>query len=249
MSARNLEEAQERCFACGHVRAYHENDGPCGVGRHKCKTQCGAFMRGELPMYRPIPVGEAAALSRQYLKSMVVILAWDPVHKLSHVTTFGDSAEDKHRAAAVGEEAAKLLGLDPEKRTTFEDFRAICVLEWIGSKCKIISPVEAVDGAGYEIGDVEPCALCPYDGCNQTVRRSEADEWRGRYNAAVGEWGSFARRMYRLLARFLEPTTGHAETCLANDRGRSEECNCHIADARQILEGAAASGDYDPEVL
>jgi hypothetical protein len=72
--------------------------------------------------YSQIPVVIAKEIAELYAKSQVVILAWDAVHMLTHVTTYGVSAFDKENAAAAGELLAKTIGVDMGKRVTFEDF-------------------------------------------------------------------------------------------------------------------------------
>jgi hypothetical protein len=72
--------------------------------------------------YLPIPVGVALQIAEQFQKSQVIILAWDPVHQLTHTVTYGVSAFDKENAAAAGQIAAKALGCDLGQRQDFEDF-------------------------------------------------------------------------------------------------------------------------------
>lgn len=77
--------------------------------------------------YREIPVAEARRLAGEFDKSMVVILAFDPVHLRTHVTTFGVDSEDKLRAAEAGELCAKtILGEKAfEDRTVHADYRTL----------------------------------------------------------------------------------------------------------------------------
>jgi hypothetical protein len=44
--------------------------------------------------YKPIPVGVAAKISEEFAKSMVVILAYDPVHQLTHTVSYGVDASN-----------------------------------------------------------------------------------------------------------------------------------------------------------
>lgn len=74
--------------------------------------------------YIPVPVEAAAQISRHCKKSMVVILAYDPVHEMTHATTFGVSAFDKENAAAAGEMLSKAIGGDLSRKVEFEDFHA-----------------------------------------------------------------------------------------------------------------------------
>lgn len=65
--------------------------------------------------YKPVPVEAARQIAHQFDKSTVVILAYDPVHELTHTATYGKSAADKDAAAS-------LVG-DISQRQTHEDFR------------------------------------------------------------------------------------------------------------------------------
>ena len=73
--------------------------------------------------YIPVPVEAAKHIAKLYQKSIVVIMCYDPVHGLTHTTTYGVSAFDKENAATAGDICAKALGSDLSKRQTFEDFR------------------------------------------------------------------------------------------------------------------------------
>lgn len=75
--------------------------------------------------YKPIPVKVAAEISRGFEKSIVVILAYDKVHGLTHVTTFGESASDKVAAASAGDAIIPLLNLDEGRTRGYEDFRQL----------------------------------------------------------------------------------------------------------------------------
>lgn len=72
--------------------------------------------------YKQVPVAAAIEIAAKFDKSMVVILAWDPVHQLTHTTTYGVSAFEKEQAASVGEICAQAIGSDLSKKTNFEDF-------------------------------------------------------------------------------------------------------------------------------
>jgi hypothetical protein len=73
--------------------------------------------------YKPIPVHVAKQIADHYEKSQVVIVAVDPVHDLTHTTTYGVSADDKVESALLGDWCAALIGCDVGKRTNYEDFR------------------------------------------------------------------------------------------------------------------------------
>lgn len=76
--------------------------------------------------YRDIPVSVAREIAAAYKKTMVVILAYDPEHELTHATTYGVSPEEKARAAEVGDQCAKAIcGEGFNQRRNFEDFRCL----------------------------------------------------------------------------------------------------------------------------
>lgn len=77
--------------------------------------------------YQPIPVEIAGKISREFGKSIVVIVAYDRVHALTHVTTFGESAAEKVAAASVGDAIIPLLNLAADQKRGFEDFREMDV--------------------------------------------------------------------------------------------------------------------------
>lgn len=72
--------------------------------------------------YQPIPVHEAQRLAESYAKSMVVILAHDPVHEMMHTTTYGADAVEKEIAAEAGKICTAALGGDLNRLHSFEDF-------------------------------------------------------------------------------------------------------------------------------
>jgi hypothetical protein len=72
--------------------------------------------------YVPIPVHTAKSIADNYAKSMVVILAYDPIFQVTHTTTYGKDAWEKEQAAAVGEKCSLAIGADLNKQTEFEDF-------------------------------------------------------------------------------------------------------------------------------
>jgi hypothetical protein len=72
--------------------------------------------------YIPIPVEEAKVIAEDFKKSMVIILAYDPVHQVTHTTTYGVSPFDKENAAAAGCIITKAIGADLSKKQDFEDF-------------------------------------------------------------------------------------------------------------------------------
>mgnify|MGYP006908234730 CR=1 FL=1 len=72
--------------------------------------------------YKPVAVDVARQIATQFDKSAVVILSYDPVHQLTHTTTYGRSAADKDAAAKLGDACASLVG-DLSRRTNYEDYR------------------------------------------------------------------------------------------------------------------------------
>lgn len=72
--------------------------------------------------YKQVPVAIAKQIAEQCDKSQVVILAYDPVHMLTHTTTYGVSAFDKENAAAAGELLSKTMGCDLGRKVEYEDF-------------------------------------------------------------------------------------------------------------------------------
>lgn len=80
----------------------------------------------EKAVYVPVPVEVAREIAGRFGKSMVVILAYDPAHQLTHTTTYGQSALEKERAADVGDRCTKLIcGEGFEQKRTFEDYRFV----------------------------------------------------------------------------------------------------------------------------
>lgn len=75
--------------------------------------------------YMAIPVETARKLSRDFSKSIVIICAWDPAHKLLHTTTYGVEPTDKIAAAKGGDICAKALGMDMTQKDPVEDFRTV----------------------------------------------------------------------------------------------------------------------------
>lgn len=84
--------------------------------------------------YIPVPVEAAKAIGDTYKKSIVLILAWDPVHRLTNVTTFGENESDKLNAAAFGERVATEAGIATFERKRSEDFRAEILRDWLNGE-------------------------------------------------------------------------------------------------------------------
>ncbi len=73
--------------------------------------------------YQPVPVDAARQIGQHFGKGIVVILAVDDAHALIHCTTWGETAEQKHSAAQLGDQISVFVGMDLSRRSTFEDFR------------------------------------------------------------------------------------------------------------------------------
>lgn len=73
--------------------------------------------------YKPVPVSAAVAIADQFDKEMVVILAYDAVHQLTHTATYGRTPRSKEIAADAGERCTVELGGAIEAKRTWEDFR------------------------------------------------------------------------------------------------------------------------------
>ena len=73
--------------------------------------------------YMPIPVKAAKDIAEKYEKCIVIINAWDNVHGLLHITTYGVSEQDKLNAASGGDISAEALGAYMPAKTTYQDFR------------------------------------------------------------------------------------------------------------------------------
>ena len=63
--------------------------------------------------HKEVPASEAEAISRRYAKSMVVIVAYDPVTHLIELTTFGTNPATKSAAAATALVLSRALGFKP----------------------------------------------------------------------------------------------------------------------------------------
>lgn len=75
--------------------------------------------------YKSIPVQTARELSIQFEKAVVIICAWDDVHKRLHTTTYGTTPAFKIAAGRGGEICATALGMDLSNKEPTEDFRTV----------------------------------------------------------------------------------------------------------------------------
>ena len=71
---------------------------------------------------RPITVEAARHIGREFGKSAVIVVGWEPSTGLTHVATWGAHAAERHVAAKAGERVAELL-TQSDVRKMYEDFR------------------------------------------------------------------------------------------------------------------------------
>lgn len=104
--------------------------------------------------YRPIPVEAARHIAEQYEKSIVIVLAHDPVHGQLHTTTYGIDAQNKAWAAQGGEIAAKALGaINPA--VDFEDYRLrLAKRLLLALRVAINLAGESIEGPGSDVGEI-----------------------------------------------------------------------------------------------
>jgi hypothetical protein len=57
-----------------------------------------------------VPAAEAEAICRRYYKSMVIILAFDPITRRIEATTYGTSPASQSAAVATASVVAQALG-------------------------------------------------------------------------------------------------------------------------------------------
>lgn len=94
-----------------------------------------------------VPVDAAIEIATTYAKTMVVILAYDPASKRTHVTTYGVEPEDKERAAEVGDQCARLICGDGfAMRRTYEDFRFRTEAEWAKEREQLLARIAELGG-------------------------------------------------------------------------------------------------------
>lgn len=75
--------------------------------------------------YRSIPVEAARRIGQDYGKSLVLLLAYDAIFDRTHTVSWGESAEQKERAAALVDVVLKAIGVDLSTHTDYEDYRHI----------------------------------------------------------------------------------------------------------------------------
>lgn len=74
-------------------------------------------------MSKPIPIEAAQQLAEQYGLSQILVVGWQRQPAVTHITTFGVTADDKVRAAEAGDLLGKHLALYDVNRTVHADFR------------------------------------------------------------------------------------------------------------------------------
>lgn len=110
--------------------------------------------------YKPVPVAVAVAIAENFDKEMVVILAYDAVHQLTHTTTYGRTPQSKEIAADAGDRCTVELGAAIEAKRTHEDFRN-------RSEAEAAATIERLQGALDLIRKKLECVVCtkhPDDG-------------------------------------------------------------------------------------
>jgi len=75
-------------------------------------------------IYKPVPVDAAKHVADTHDKDIVIIVSVDDAHNQTHFTTYGRAAEDKPRAARIGEMIAEATGHGGTARYN-EDFRTL----------------------------------------------------------------------------------------------------------------------------
>lgn len=73
--------------------------------------------------YKPVTVETARTIAESFDKSIVIIAAYDSVHGMLHITTYGTDPTAKEAAAKGGEIVNKALGGVREASVDFEDYR------------------------------------------------------------------------------------------------------------------------------
>ena len=72
--------------------------------------------------YKGVTVAAARKIAVEFDKDMVIILAYDAIHAMTHTTTYGKSAEDKEAAAMLGEQLTAACNVDMTKKEIHADF-------------------------------------------------------------------------------------------------------------------------------
>ena len=64
----------------------------------------------KLDGYLPIPISAAEQIANEFQKDQVIIVTWDKVYGMVHVTTFGKDKDDSIQAAQGGNFVKQALG-------------------------------------------------------------------------------------------------------------------------------------------
>lgn len=97
--------------------------------------------------YKPVTVDAARQIAQAFQKSIVVIIAIDPVHDKLHTTTYGMGSVDKVQAARLGDLLATAAGANLQQRHTFSDFREVAAGESARAIDLLIQANDAADAA------------------------------------------------------------------------------------------------------
>ncbi len=195
--------------------------------------------------FLPVPVAAAKAIAERYQKTIVLILAWDPVHGKTNVTTYGENEADRLNAAAFGERVAKEAGLDSAATKRSEDFRTEVLLDrFNGDFRDALRDPERIAAAGAMLavsrnkGDSAEysIAMMIADFVNTLIGESPAGSSSRRLVtfaepplfdfASFEDWCSAAQR------RFAQNHVTCADTLCIDTKGRICEVGLHFSIAR-----------------
>lgn len=73
--------------------------------------------------YREVPPSAAGDVGKKYKKARVILVSYDKEHDRTHMTTWGETADDKARAAGMGDKIIGAVAMVGQDSKTFEDFR------------------------------------------------------------------------------------------------------------------------------
>lgn len=129
--------------------------------------------------YQPVPISAAADIARQYAKQIIVILACDTAHNMTHYTSFGVSPEEKIHAANLADHMTEVF--NGGKSHIFEDFRLMDAAQakaqidaltaaqfvpgmWECPKCSFTLTKNILAAAGVFVDQKPHIEPCPNDG-------------------------------------------------------------------------------------
>lgn len=73
--------------------------------------------------YQPVPFQVCEQIAKQFAKDIVIVVAVDWTHDKTHFATFGKSADDKAKAAILGDKLG-LFVTGSDVQETHQDFRS-----------------------------------------------------------------------------------------------------------------------------